>query len=118
VRQVEHFLARASKLAEVLLGRLPVGGMRFCGCLENTKVTNAAAYIDLGDEFPDRLFVVDTFVTTRVVAAHSRVPGVFNIGGNPQILETVIAPIAVDVIDMTVWPLASDVEPSQSVRHV
>jgi hypothetical protein len=102
----------------MFFGSLPIGRVRLSSRLENAEVMNAPTNVDLSDEFVEPLFVMDALVSARIVDADSRIPGVFAIGCDPEISEAVVGPIAVDVINMPNRPLARDVEPSQTMRHV
>jgi hypothetical protein len=102
----------------MLLGGYAIGSMRFGRCLEDAKVLNASLDFDLSDKLVQSLLVMNALISTRVIDAPSRVPRVLPVGGDPQVDETIVGPIAIDVIDVPDWPLARDVKPSQPMRHV
>src|SRR4029079_15328720 len=73
---------------------------------------------DLGDPLPATFVKPDAFRAAGVVGATPCVHPMVGTRGQPKIGDAIVGWIAIDVVDLTKWPFAVNIEPRQTVSAV
>lgn len=83
-----------------------------------TKLLPDSIDVDVGVPSPHPLVPRNTKSSAGIVATEARIPLVFGVAHMPQVDPSIIGTISVDMVDLTVRPLASLDRPNNAVRQV
>lgn len=100
----------------ILLASILIGAASLFGRVKQTQTNGLIVDLDLRQ--PTFAFGAHARVAAFVVTAFVTVMRVLKVGRFPQIAETIIRSIAVDMVYLAFWPFTGNVKPSQPMREI
>lgn len=102
----------------ILLLRLFTRGARLLKRVKKSNVSMLAIYLDCGEPSLPALVPIHTLPTGRVVTHRSRIASILRGGCFPQIAQTIVYLVAIDVVDFSGRPLAIGEQPRNAVSLI